>query len=500
MKTTIITLFFLVSLCLSVFVAMAQPKSSDQIIQNLKAEIKFDSHTENSYRALAGALQGRWMYAEAMEVYLQGRRTLKDDFLFAQELAASYQQQMRFEEAVEEYYKYLVKNPTNYDWVESSMVSILQNKDLQKYVLEKGEKYHRDHSKNIGIMHFLANLYLKEGRDELAIAYAEKIDRQDGTNRGAELERLAARFERGQKYEKAAEVYGRVTSAERRSRLKEAEMLILARQYKEAEQKLLKYIEEYGKDQNLYEAQRMLGQLYYKHLRDYAAAEHVLSAAAVPALKLEMGHLYFARRDFAAAAGYYTEVVQSQQSIDFKDKAIFALAESYYYEQDFESALENYQKLAQDFPKSHLINDAAGRQMLIQNGRDFDGIPLKLYASAEVLVLDSRYDEALKLFSGIISTYPKSQMVSYAQLKIAEIYAQKGEAGRAVIEYQNLSRLSPDSAFNPEAQMRIGEIYAETLSDRDKALKYYEQVLQKYASSPMVEEARRKIEELRGTK
>ena len=120
------------------------------------------------------------------------------------------------------------------------------------------------------------------------------------------------------------------------------------------------------------------------------------------------------------------------------------------------------------------------------------------YATAELLMRQRKYSEALVHLQTIITKYPGSTLTDDATLKTGELDLLLNNIDSALAVFRTVADEMPTSILRDRAQMRIAEVYERRLKDRPKAIEAYEQLLVRFPASLYVEEARKRIRVLRG--
>ena len=72
---------------------------------------------------------------------------------------------------------------------------------------------------------------------------------------------------------------------------------------------------------------------------------------------------------------------------------------------------------------------------------------------------------------------------------LARLHAANDKPAAAVLAWRKLLALYPDSALRPQAQMAIGDLYADALRDPKKAIDAYQQLIASYPQAPEVLDA-----------
>jgi len=171
------------------------------------------------------------------------------------------------------------------------------------------------------------------------------------------------------------------------------------------------------------------------------------------------------------------------------------IADLYFYKGELETSKEEYQKVVQASKNDDLTNDAIAQIALIDANSDYLGQPLSIYAKAQQLKLIGKTTEALDLYQSILEDFPKSAIVSNAIFGIANIYLEQGKTEKAISMHQKI--IDSESPFAAEAQAKIADIYLERLDEQDKALQAYSKLVEKYPDSVFTTYARKKIDSMK---
>lgn len=120
------------------------------------------------------------------------------------------------------------------------------------------------------------------------------------------------------------------------------------------------------------------------------------------------------------------------------------------------------------------------------------------YKLGEKYEKDERYEEAIAQYSAVKNKHPYSKLATEAELKIAEIHYKREEFVEAQNAYQVFKELHPSHPKIDYVTYRLGlSFYSQLpstidrdLSVADRAILYFDEVLQSFPSSSYVGEAR----------
>jgi tetratricopeptide (TPR) repeat protein len=215
--------------------------------------------------------------------------------------------------------------------------------------------------------------------------------------------------------------------------------------------------------------------------------------------KILLADIYLIKGEIWDASLLYSQVEK-----DFKYEAIgqeakFRNAKLSFYAGDFA-----WSKTQADVLKgatSKLIaNDALDLSLIITDaiGVDTNDLPLKLFSSAELMILQHRYNEAIARMDSINLLFSTNTLGDDIYYKKAQIYYTLGKYMDAEASYKNIVEYYPTDLYGDDAQFKLAELYEKNINDKEKAKQAYEDVLTKYPGSVFTVEARKRFRLLRG--
>jgi tetratricopeptide (TPR) repeat protein len=147
-----------------------------------------------------------------------------------------------------------------------------------------------------------------------------------------------------------------------------------------------------------------------------------------------------------------------------------------------------------------IANDALDLSLIITDaiGVDTNDMPLKLFASAELMIVQHRYQEAIVRMDSVNSLFSTNTLGDDIYFKKAEIYKMLGKYAEAETMYKNIVEYYPNDLYGDDAQFKLAQLYEINLLDKEKAKVAYQEVLTKYPGSIFVVEARKRYRDLRG--
>ncbi|MCE3229529.1 MAG: repeat-containing protein [Bacteroidetes bacterium] len=215
--------------------------------------------------------------------------------------------------------------------------------------------------------------------------------------------------------------------------------------------------------------------------------------------KIMLADIYLLKGDIWDASLLYSQVEK-----DFKYEAIgqeakFKNAKLSFYAGDFKWAKTQADVLKGATTKL-IANDALDLSLIITDaiGVDTNDLPLKLFASAELMILQHKYSQAIARMDTINQLFSTNTLGDDIYFKKAQIYQSLGKYAEAEAMYKNIVEFYPTELYGDDAQFRLANLYEKNLMDKEKAKTAYQDVLVKYPGSIFVVEARKRYRELRG--
>jgi tetratricopeptide (TPR) repeat protein len=130
--------------------------------------------------------------------------------------------------------------------------------------------------------------------------------------------------------------------------------------------------------------------------------------------------------------------------------------------------------------------------------QDTTGAALKVYARAELLLLQARYDDAVRTLDSIPYVYKGDDLEDDVLSRKAQVYAQTRRYPDAIDTYRRLLEKFPESIYADVALFEQARLTEEKLNDKPAAMALYERLLKEQPGSVFVAEARKRFRALRG--
>lgn len=483
------------------------------------------------FRAVANEQANLRLFDRAIATYLRGRNESGDQYIFANELGYLYSFTMDFANTTREYLRMLRQNELQFDFVQSRLSAIISRPDgLTSCTTVIEDELQKQQT--ISLIRLQIWLYMEANRHGDALTITQKLEQLVNSN-GQELFAFAERVFRENEFAIAANAYQQALQQGGRMAFIPAAKFGYARCVEELSLRgvstedpkkenttLLETQPSFSGAINLYSsiakeypfssisanALYRIGWIRYKQLFDLDGALQMFDSVLVsspagpmiPTVLAATGDIFIAQNKLDAASKKYVGMATSPYSNqEQRTAAQFRLAEIQFFKNNFDSVLILLTPLTENL-RIDESNDALILQYFVTENQFQFLEALKQYSHAELLARQFKLSEAIQELSSIIDIYPTAPLADDVLLKKAEYSILLKRYAEALADYQKLLEDYKESIEKDRTQFKIGELYELYLNDKQKAIAAYEVILEKYPFSLFVEQARKKIRQLRG--
>lgn len=181
-----------------------------------------------------------------------------------------------------------------------------------------------------------------------------------------------------------------------------------------------------------------------------------------------------------------------------RDRVTYMRALVDYYDGDFDTAISSLQAIMED-PSSDYANDAISLSNLItESSTPAAKASLIVYAKGQLSEVSHNFTQALEHYESIIVTGTSMPLADDAVLRSAEVMVKQRRFAEAVDKLSMVQEKMMTSPIADQAQFRLIEIVERELKDRSRAQRLYEDFLVRYPKSLYTSEARERARKLRG--
>jgi tetratricopeptide (TPR) repeat protein len=482
-----------------------------------------------TYRIIANYAIEKRDFEKAIDYLNRGKEISKDPFLYSYDLGELYQITMRYREAAGEYCDLIIANPSQYQQIESKILSYSNKPNALDETIEVVEKYKSD---DISLSYLLARFYIERKNYDEAFDLYKEIDKKQNT-KGADLFSFGDYVYRDGEYKTASEVFeflidnysdqqniplaklGYAKTQEALfiqkynaanpewktffipAKVEENEIEPVVNAYQEI-------VKVYQHSEVAIEANLRMGILLLHYRNDIVEAERNLKIITdnYPMSKfasfafIELGNIKMQQAKLDEAEKLFQSVVKLQRANpEDKSYANYQLARIFSFRNDFESARNNLLAVMGNL-KDNIANDAIELSILLNTAKN-DSSNLSLYCSAEFLTEQKRFSEAKDLYLQLSQNPQAFVFHSIAKLRAAEMLIATDAYSAAIADLFLIVEEAEKNIYGDKALYLQGQIYQYGLKDSVKAVESYESLLAKFPKSLYLDEARQNIIELK---
>ncbi len=216
-------------------------------------------------------------------------------------------------------------------------------------------------------------------------------------------------------------------------------------------------------------------------------------------LKLMLADIYLISGEIWEASLLYSQVEKDFKYDAIGQEAKFRNAKLSFYAGDFAWAKSQADVLKGATTKL-ISNDALDLSLIISDAIavDTNEAPLKLFACADLMIRQHKYEEAIVKMDSINLLYSSNTLGDDIYFKKAQIYMIQKKYKDVESMYKNILEYYPNELYADDAQFKLGELYEYYLSDKEKAKQIYQELLLNFSGSTYAVDARMRYRELRG--
>ena len=148
----------------------------------------------------------------------------------------------------------------------------------------------------------------------------------------------------------------------------------------------------------------------------------------------------------------------------------------------------------------HISNDAIGLSVFILEhyALDTTARPMAMFAQADLLSFQNKFEEALIKMDSIAIIFPEHSLDDDVLYTKAQIFKKRRKTDEMITMYQTIIEKYPEDIRADNAIFELAELYEESLNEPEKAKVLYEKLFVDYSGSTFAVEARRRYRVLRG--
>ncbi|MAT56292.1 MAG: hypothetical protein CMN32_17615 [Saprospirales bacterium] len=472
---------------------------------------------------LASTFSSLRKYDYAIRAYEQGGEMIKNPSIFAFNLAELYRRKGDIPNMIANYLNSLDAYPDRQATVQSQLQRYLGTEDdfleLQTQLYDRLQKnpeaYH--------FMELLEWVFIQKKDYKGALRQAKALDRRLDEN-GSRIYRLAQTAFQDKDYDAAIAAFQYIVDvkgqqsmfyidAKREALRALRNKLVEGFNYTEAELREIEqayeaFLDEFGRNKVTASIVAELADLEARYLNNLDKAIELLQEViAYPGInlqtqaraKLSLGDYYLIKGEIWEATLLYSQVDKAFPEDQLGHEARYRNAKLSYYNGDFQWAQAQFDVLKGSTSKL-IANDAIDMSVFIMDnlGLDTTDQALKLFAAADLLTFQNKFDEAFAKLDTLLMKFPKHKLDDDVLYAKAQIYSKMRQYDKAIELYEKIVEQYPDEIRADNALFEMASLYENQLGDPDKAMSYYEKIFIEYSGSTFSIEARKRYRKLRG--
>ncbi len=473
---------------------------------------------------LANAFTNMTKYDYAIKTYEKGSEILKDNVSFSFYLGDLYRRKGDTPKMIDSYLNSLATTPDRLPTLQTTFQRFFTDEDYKELQKQLYVRLQQDEN-SIFYTEMLAWSLMQQGDYRNALRQLRALDKRLREN-GGRVFQLAQIAAGARDYDAAIAAYEYIVEEKgrsstfyleakrealrcRRSKLTEGyaytreELLVLQQQYES-------FLSEFGRSRvtaGIISEQAELEALYINDLDkaigllteviEFPNADPILVANA----KLNLGDYYLMQGEVWEATLLYSQVDKAYKEDALGNEARYRNARLSYYDGDFQWAQAQFDILKASTSK-FISNDAIDLSVFIMDnlGLDTTAEALTLYAQADLLVFQNKFEEAFQSLDKLLKDFPAHSLEDDVLYLKSKIYNKKRDYIKQAETLQRIMEGYPEEIRADNALFELAELYQTHLNDPEKAKELYEKLFIDYSSSTFAVEARKRFRIMRGDK
>ena len=469
------------------------------------------------------------LFDYAIEVLEQGRSVISNETLFQTDLAYLYNLTSQHGKAVGKYLELLALNQNQLSYVKSQLGQFLTTPESIEESIEVAQEGVANEPLNRSYRELLGWLLVEGDEYREALEVYRGIDRLE-REEGRMLFGFGLIAADGGAWEVALEAFDDVLSRYPEApsapeamrglammQEKWAETLgervfdiTGARQernhWDEALETYQRFLIEYPQHPQFPDVLRRIGSLQQDVFFDLVAAETVLKEVvarypqteAADQAAFDLGRLAVTQGRLEDARIRFTRLLTRLRTGDLADLARYELALLHFYQGDFPAA-ESFTRAMQENTSTDVANDAITMKVLMieSMGPDSLNTPLRRFARIQLLTRQREYDVAEHQLDDLMEEFGRHALADDMLMQKAELQARTGRIEEAILTYQQVPLLFPQSFYGALSLVEAADLQA-TFGLEEDAMHTYQRILTEYPGSLLIPRVRESIRLLRG--
>lgn len=478
----------------------------------------------NSVVRLAGIFSNANKTEYAIQVYERGQNMLGDKDRFAFNLGELYRRVGETPKMVDNYIRCVATDPAKQPVVQSILQRYLASEDYAELQTQLYTAISADEN-NITLIEMLAWSFIQQKDYKNALRQLKAIDKRLDEN-GSRVFKLAADAANDRDYDAAVSGYEyiltekgenntwfydakRETMQCRRKKITEG-FTYTQEDLKTLESEYESFLAKYPLSRQTAGIVMNLAELEALYLNNITKAVKLLDTlVTAPGLdrntrasaKITLADYYLIQGEIWESTLLYSQVDKELREEQLGQEARFKNARLSYFNGDFEWAQAQFDVLKASTSKL-ISNDALDLSVFISDNiaEDSSGAGLQLYADAELLMTQNKYDEAVSKLNELKKDYPAHALQDDLLYLEARIKAKRFDWEGAIALYNEVADKFKEDIRADNSLYAMAQIYEYHLNQPEKAKDIYERIFNEFSGSLFAVESRKRFRKLRGDK
>jgi len=226
-----------------------------------------------------------------------------------------------------------------------------------------------------------------------------------------------------------------------------------------------------------------------------------LNRNVVARAKINLADFYLMSGEIWESTLLYSQVDKEFREEMLGQEARFKNAKLSYFNGDFEWSQAQFNVLKASTSKL-ISNDALDLSVFIMDNLNTDTTTdaMAIYAGAEMLVYQNRFEEAFVLLDSLRTAFPENTLQDDILYLQAQVYEKKRDYAKAAELYRIVAEKYPEDIRADNALYALAVLYEERLNEAEKAKELYEKIFLDFSGSVFAVDARKRFRILRGDK
>ena len=487
----------------------------ERAITKMPSDLGRISQLGNAFLSLA-------KYDYAIRVYEKGEDVVGPNYSFSSSLADLYRRKGDVPRMMYYYLNTAEQNPKR---INNLKINLQRNLQKEDFVVLQTQLYERiqEEPDVIEYQELLVWAFMQDKNYEKAFRQARALDRKLDEN-GMRVFGIANIAAQDKDFDTAISAYSYIIEnkgvnssyyidAKRELLNCRKEIITADLKYEKEDLLALKmeydtFLHEFGENRQTSSVMSEYADLQALYLNDVGEAINILTKVknmrglaknSVAKAKVSLADYYLIDGEI-----WESTLLYSQVDKDFKEEFIgelarFKNAKLSYYNGDFGWAQAQFDILKASTSKL-ISNDAIDLSVFIMDnmGLDTTDVPLALYAKADLLIYQNRFEEAFEKLDSITAVFPEHTLQDDLLYSKAQINVKRKNFDEAIKLYNQIIEKHVEEIRCDNAVYELAELYDYQLEDKEKAQELYQKLFIDFSNSTLAVDARKRYRFLRG--